>query len=74
MMKCLSRARQIFICPTMNKLGAVTHEIGKMLDCGLTQEQTRLLLLLLKNGEHPEALAKAVKRIRNPRDKSTWDE
>eukprot|EP00892_Ulva_mutabilis_P009124 jgi/Ulvmu1/6584/UM003_0221.1 len=57
-----------------NKLVQVTHEIGRILDCGLTQEQTRLLLLLLKNGEHPEALAKVVKTLQNPRDKSRWDE
>lgn len=64
-------------CPsdaTDAAVAAVTHEIGKMLDCGLTQEQTKLLLQLLKNGEHPEALAKAVKTIRDPRDKSAWDE
>lgn len=52
---------------------AVTHEISKILDCGLDKKEIELLLLLLKNGEHPEALAKVVKTLRDQKDGFSLD-
>lgn len=44
---------------------AVSNELAKILDCGVSQEQLSTLLQFLKQGEHPEALVALVNKHRD---------
>jgi hypothetical protein len=50
---------------TLHMLTAVSYELAKILDCGLSKEQLEILLRLLKQGEHPEALAALFNKNRD---------
>ena len=63
---------------TWYMLTAVSHELAKILDCGLSQEQLSTLLQLVKQGEHPEALAALVNKHRDKdsrhSDLQSWEQ
>lgn len=63
---------------TSHVMAAVSHELAKVLDCGLSQGQISTLLQLVRQGEHPEALAALVSKHRDKesrhREHPSWEQ